>query len=194
MNLAYYDLPVFLRILIAISCLILIMLGEKVLKREKAFRWKGYCLWLVMSVFGLIFGFALDLLTIHLSPEYYRIGKCVAVDNLWLTSLNVGGAAGFLAGALMGGFILMRNKDLVTKSETIPWRILIPTRSIFIMATVGIAIAYIVPLIVTPSPSMSALLTPEQIKPFFQVQQIHAGAYLGAAIGFLFVVKEPLNG
>jgi hypothetical protein len=189
-NFTYYDLPVFTRIAFAVVILALLMITEVFIKKEKAFRWKGYALWLTMAVLGLIFGFLLDLVTIRISPEYYRIGKGVTIDNIWMTCLNVGGAAGFLSAALVGGIILIKNKQAVIERASIPWEILKSTKIIFGFACALSLIAYSLPLLLSPNRVFLSKLSPEQVEPFFRVQQVHAGAYLGALIGFLIVMSR----
>lgn len=186
---SYYNSPPLWRIALVIVLLILVMVLEKILKKDQAFRWKTYSLWLIMAMCGMLFGFLLDLITINLSLEYYRIGKAVSVDNIFITALQVGGVGGFVAGIWIGAIFLYKNRQYVRESRTIPWDLLRPIVIILISAVFGVLLAWSLPLVRTPDPYYILLLKNKDVEAFFRVQQMHAGAYLFAFIGTLVSLR-----
>ena len=149
-------------------------------------RAKEYSLLLGCGLLGALVGLLQDLISIRVSPDYFVLGKGIEDDaDFTRQVLLLGTYAGFIAGLVLGGLLLLANQPRPTRA-TLSYRALL---SRGVSRTLGLALAG-VPLgfLIGPGSPLRGqvgrnLLPPEALERFLQVWGMHYGLYGGAALG-----------
>ncbi|CAG0929807.1 hypothetical protein PLCT1_01139 [Planctomycetaceae bacterium] len=167
----------------------IVALIERRVHRERATRWREYLFLLLCALAGGVFGVCTDAFTASASPEYFWLGKGVPDDDrFWPRVIELGFQAGFFAGAIIGGFLLVANSvnrhlpalPLPRLGRYVPW--IMVTASV-ITTVAGLFIPKWDPLELREQ--MSRTLTPDELRRFMNVWNIHAGLYCGGGLGTL---------
>ncbi|MFZ5830079.1 MAG: hypothetical protein ACOY3P_08325 [Planctomycetota bacterium] len=160
-------------------------------------KWKEYGFVLLAGVLGAAFGFANDLITSSLSPDYFVFGKGIA-EGPWFTlrASTVGIEAGFSAGAIAGAVCLFagvggrRLPPLgYPKLLGMLWR---PVALAMIAAVVS-AFCFRQYDPMNLAKQLQRFLDSDQMQRFLLVWWIHAGLYFGLLAGVVWIVVDVLR-
>jgi hypothetical protein len=193
-----YRVPFWARGIAVMSALVLVAAVERVVAGARAQRWKEYGAWVVMGAFGAAFGACNDIITSRVSPLYFELGKGLSrVDAQQFVRhvADLGARAGFAAGLLLGGVLLLAN----TTGTSVP-----RLRVVELMAhaLVPIALAAVLAPVVAFSTDwdvqglgdeLRLALSDSDVDAFLFVQRAHAGAYIGAALGTIMACASVLR-
>lgn len=153
----------------------------------EATRWREYVFLLLAGLIGGIIGIANDHVTATISPEYFFIGKGIALgDGFRLHVTELGFHAGLLAGVVIGGAFLMANNSKPNR-PSLPAKKLVrfalyPILGALILVPLGALLAWLFdPLNFTAD--LHEALTPPQITRFLAVWGVHLGLYAGGLLG-----------
>ncbi len=174
---------------VAILCAVLAALAlfDWLRYRQLATRWREYVFLMVCGFAGGIFGICVDAFTATGSPEYFWLGKNFPDDDrFWPRVFALGFQAGFFAGAIVGGLLLLANSvnrplpqlSIPRLGRFVPWTML--------AAVIGATAACVAVPPWDPlnlKEQMSRTLTPDELRRFMQVWSIHIGLYCGGAAG-----------
>jgi len=149
-------------------------------------RAKEYSLLLGCGLLGALIGLLQDLISIRVSPDYFVVGKGIEDDaDFTRQVLLMGSYAGFIAGLVLGGLLLLVNQPRPSR-ETLGYRALLARG---VPRTLGVAMAGVpIGFLIGPNSPLRAqvgrsLLEAEALERFLQVWGMHYGLYGGAALG-----------
>ena len=101
-----------LRLLLLTLLLMSVALVELWLKGPAARRWKEYLFLYGSGTFAALLGALNDAYTVSVSPDYFISGKGLeAGDGLMLRAMGFGARAGFVAGIILAGCLLLRYRS-----------------------------------------------------------------------------------
>lgn len=154
----------------------------------EARRAREYGFLLACGLVGALAGASLDQLSVHLSPEYFVQGKGLeGGPGLALRASVLGGQAGFVAGLIAGGALLLVNQprpDRPLLSELrvlrlgLPWVLALAVGAELVC---GLVLPHLDPLGLKPW--LKGLVADDRIEAFVTVQSMHVGLYSGALLG-----------
>jgi hypothetical protein len=154
-------------------------------------RAKEYGILLACGLLGAVVGFVQDQISIRVSPDYFVHGKGIERGpNFARDVLFMGTYAGFVAGLVLGGLLLLTNQPRATRGQHTPGELLRGA----IPRTLGPALACVpLGLLVAPSTPLRGLvgknlLPPAETERFLQVWGMHIGLYTGAALGLVWAL------
>lgn len=166
----------------------LFALVDWVIHGRRAKRWREYVFLLGCAELGAVFGAGIDQITARLSPEYFIMGKHIEPgEGYWTSVMRLGVQAGFFAGAVVGGLLLIANSVAPIRQ---PLRLIVLAR--FLLLPIGLAIAgaclggLILALCQPPSlidNEFTRYLDANAITRFCIVWGTHLGLYYGGAAG-----------
>lgn len=149
-------------------------------------RAKEYGLLLGCGLLGALVGVLQDLISLRVSADYFVFGKGIERDGDFTRQvLLMGSYAGFVAGLVLGGLLLLVNQPRPNRA-VLGYRALLKRG---VPRTLGPALLG-VPAGFGLGPSSPLrtqvgknLLPPEALEPFLQVWGMHYGLYGGALLG-----------
>ena len=180
------------RLLILVLLMALVAWLDWRRRGPEATRWREYVFLLLAGLIGGIIGIANDHITATISPEYFFIGKGIALgDGFRRHVTELGFHAGLLAGVVIGGAFLMANNPKPNRSRLSAKKLLrfalYPILGALILVPLGSVLAYYFdPL--NFSSDLSEALSPEQIGRFLAVWGVHLGLYAGGLVGAMTAV------
>ncbi|MGE0710886.1 MAG: hypothetical protein AB7N76_16170 [Planctomycetota bacterium] len=153
-------------------------------------RWREYSFLLACGLLGALVGGLQDQLSVRVSPDYFLYGKGLegGADLAWRASV-LGGQAGFVAGVIAAGVLLLVNQPRPARpalSELAAARVAVPW--VVGAALGGEALGALVLGPLDPlcyARELRGLLAPEAALGFTRVWGMHAGLYGGAALGLV---------
>jgi hypothetical protein len=176
-----------LRILVLILLLGIVAGVEWYLGRSRATRWREYAFLGGCALFGGLFGVAVDQVTARIAPEYFWIGKGIdAGEDFWPDVLALGFQAGFIAGAFIGGLLLVANS--ISNAQA-PLRFAKLARFIGLPLAAGLLAALVGALLIPRWDPMNLrdqltrTLDEGELNRFLIVWGIHLGLYVGGLAG-----------
>lgn len=96
------------RLGLLVTLAVVVALGELVFLGRRARRWREYLFIAAAGLFGALLGMLVDSLTSRISPAYFVIGKGLeGGPGLHVRASLLGARAGFIAGAVMAGALLV---------------------------------------------------------------------------------------
>lgn len=159
-------------------------------------RWQEYLFLYSAGACAALLGALNDLYTVSVSPDYFISGKGLeAGDGLMLRAMGLGAQAGFVAGVVIAGCLLLR-----FRRET--WRTLVQFIAWISGGAIGIAwlSQLILPRFLSSLDYVSQMPWSDQQKEdFIFVWSIHIGLYIGALLMLLVIVigvksqRQPLR-
>ena len=154
----------------------------------EARRAREYGFLLACGLVGAVAGASLDQLSVRISPEYFELGKGLEGGaGLALRASILGGQAGFVAGLIAGGALLLVNQprpDRPLLSELrvlrlgLPWVLALAVGA---EVVAGLVLPRLDPLGLEPW--LKGLVADDRIEAFVTVQSMHVGLYSGALLG-----------
>jgi hypothetical protein len=162
-------------------------------KRKAATRWREYSFLLAAGALGSVFGIAVDHLTATLSPEYFILGKGLDTEAGFRGQVTrLGMHAGFSAGIVIGGLLLLAN-NARPDCPALPYRRLLRLLGAPIVAAVALA-PFSAAVLSMWDPldfrgQLAGLLSESQADRFAAVWGVHVGLYLGGLVGAAYAVR-----
>lgn len=182
-----------LRVGVLAAVLGLFALADWAVHGRRAKRWREYVFLLGCAELGAAFGVGVDQITARLSPEYFIIGKHIEPgEGYWTSVMQLGVQAGFFAGAVVGGLLLIANSVAPSRQ---PLRLIVLAR--FLLVPIGLAIAgacqggLVLALCPPPSFMVDKFRSQLEATALFRlciVWGIHLGLYIGGVAGTVFAV------
>lgn len=176
------EIPFALRLVVLLVVLATVAGLERWKRGEAATRWREYSFLLAAAAVGAVFGASFDQISLSISPEYFELGKGIETgEGFRLRVTTLGAQAGFVAGLILGGVLLMANTPK-PELEALPyrrlaWHVLPVPLAALVLAPLG----SVVMAVVAPDLEIAANVLPR----FLTVWGLHCGLYLGALIGVL---------
>lgn len=150
-----------------------------------------YAFLLLCGLLGALLGASLDQISVRVSPEFFEFGKGLrGGPGLSLRASILGGQAGFVAGLVAGGVLLLVNQGKPERpaltaraclATALPW--------IVGLALTAEAVGYAWLWRLDPAnlrPELAELHFPgDRIDGFVRVQAMHLGLYSGAVLGLV---------
>ena len=178
---AYYQTPFIFRLGLLAGFLAAVAGIERAVRGKSAGRWREYLVWCAFGVAGGLFGVAVDLVTFHMSPAYFELGKGISEESLG-DALGLGFEAGFLAGMVVGGLFLWAARPGLEYGRI----------ALHLAWPVGLGLlgAILNPVVlrldlIFALQDMLAVLSAPQAERFVTVAQIHLGLYAGGFVGMV---------
>ncbi len=189
------NVPFPARVLLLIVVLAVFAGIDRWRKGAEATRWREYALLLAAAFLGGTFAALNDQLSLWLSPEFFELGKGIERDESFRYNVTeMGFHAGFLAGAIAAGVLLIANNPKPERPG-LTLRRLLPSVPIVLVPAVlgGAAGAFLWPglvqvLAIEALQNLAASLPPGKGEALLRVNGIHGGLYLGALIGLVVSV------
>ncbi len=155
---------------------------------KRAKRWREYVFLLGCAELGAAFGVGVDQITARLSPEYFIMGKHIEPgEGYWTSVMQLGVQAGFFAGAVVGGLLLIAN-SVAPRCQSL--RLIVLARFLllpFTLATAGACLGGLTLALCGPPPfiddEFTRYLDANAITRFSIVWSTHLGLYYGGAAG-----------
>lgn len=174
---------------VSILCAVLgaLALFDWLRHRQLATRWREYVFLLLCGFAGGVFGICVDAFTASGSPEYFWLGKDAPDDDrFWPRVFALGFQAGFFAGTIIGGLLLVANSmnrrlpalPMSRLFRYVPW---IVVAAVAVATAAGLFLPKWDPL--NLQEQMSRTLTPDELRRFMSVWAIHLGLYCGGCVG-----------
>jgi len=183
-----YSIPFGVRLLGLCLAFAGIALAERWLRQGRATRAQEYPFWLASALAAGLLGSLVDLVTSHLSREYFVLGKGLPEASASAVA-SLGFEAGVVAGAVVGGLLLWADNPRPGRAQLGPWRLarelLWPLGLALALAPVGALLGWL--LSGSFPADWRASLGPAAPR-FALVWGAHAGVYLGALVGTLIGV------
>ncbi|MBN2498641.1 MAG: hypothetical protein JXR96_28885 [Deltaproteobacteria bacterium] len=183
----FYALGFPIRIALLLLVLLSIAAVSHLVSGGRTRRWREYGFWLLVGLGGAVYACLNDLVTYQLSPEYFTLGKGLhnGAVPVWLQVQRLAAEAGFVAGMLIGGALLMANNPGPDRPALHYRRlarfVLWPVAGAILVA---LALAAIPGLDVFGQRSdLARLMGVQAAADFLLVNRIHLGHYAGAVIG-----------
>jgi hypothetical protein len=183
-----------------VALLVLLMLaaaGVDLARRGAgASRWREYAFVLAAGAAAAACGFAHDLVTAWLSPDYFVFGKGLPAEAVRESAALLGLKTGFSAGAIAGAVCLF----VATRKSARPT---LPVRSLAFQIwrpfVLSVLCSLLVPLFLSrwDPLSLSALLRETlgtaRMEAFLRVWWIHVGTYAGLVAGVVWVCVDVVK-
>ncbi len=183
------ELPFWSRLLLLLAVLALLASWDRWRHGGEARRAREYAFLLVCGALGAALGGALDQVSVRVSPEYFVYGKGLdAGSGLAWRAAALGAQAGFVAGLVAGGVLLLTNQPRPERPPlpaaavlrvTLPWLL----GAALLGEAAGALAAPLDPLGLHRD--LDGLVEPAAQKAFLRVWGMHAGLYLGALTGLV---------
>lgn len=191
------DVPFPLRVLLLIVVLAAAAGVDRWRKGAKSTRWREYGFLLAAAFFGGTFAALNDQLSLWLSPEYFELGKGIPRDaSFHYKVTEMGFHAGFLAGAIGAGLLLVFNNPKPER-PALPMRRLLASVPILLAPAVlcGALGAVGWPKLVRALEveallDLASSLPPQVGENLLRVNGIHAGLYFGAIVGLVVAIAR----
>lgn len=180
------------RLLILIAVLAVVAALDRWLKGKEATRWREYLFLLCAATAGGLFAAGVDQVSLALSPEYFVVGKGIEPDaDLRWNVTGLGFHAGFLAGAVCGGALLLVNQPKPDRPALPAARMAVAASYVPVYALLGAPVGVLFWMLAGPSlgPDLEGLMTDGEARLFLLVQGLHMGLYGGALVGALLAVR-----
>jgi hypothetical protein len=169
--------------------------------RAQAAKYREYGFVLIAGIAGALLGWANDLITSSISPEYFTLGKALEEggDLRWRAGV-FGLKEGFSAGIIGGAICLFA---CARKSALSPARARCLVGGLWMPLTGAVFMGLALPRIAGRfdplgfSANLNSLLNADQLSRFRQVWWIHTGLYAGTIIGLAAMIlrrKEISDG
>ena len=156
---------------------IAIVLIDLLVRGRQSTRWREYLVLAVGGACGAAIGAGIDTVTSSISPDYFAFGKELGTaPGLMLRSILLGARAGFCAGAVVTGLLLVASGPLTSLRSPSVASIVSAWGSVAAWSLAAAAVCFLLSWRDTRSSPRS----PEMR--FLLVGWTHAGAYLGAAV------------
>jgi len=154
-----------------------VVLVDLLVRGRNSTRWREYLVLVVGGAFGAAIGAGIDAVTSSISPDYFAHGKGLgAAPGLMLRSVLLGARAGFCAGAVVTGLLLVAAGPLTSLRWHSVAGIASALGSVGAWSLATAAVCFLLSWRDVRSPPAA----PEMR--FVLVGWTHAGAYLGAAV------------
>jgi hypothetical protein len=149
-----------------------------------------YAFLLAVGLIGALVGGLLDQISVRVSPDYFVYGKGLeAGQGLIGRASLLGAQAGFVAGVVAGGVLLLVNQPQPQRPALSGWgalRIALPWVVGVALAGEALGAFALAPLdLMDLERELRGLLEPPRIEAFQVVWGMHAGLYAGAALGLV---------
>ena len=148
-------------------------------------RWKEYLFLYGSGTFAALLGALNDAYTVSVSPDYFINGKGLeAGDGLMLRAMGLGAQAGFVAGIILAGCLLLRYRSAA-------WRDL--SRFVVYIAGGAVALGVLLHILLPAFLSDLDFLTDlpwsdKQKVNFIRAWSMHIGLYAGALLMLLTII------
>ena len=148
-------------------------------------RWKEYLFLYGVGAFAALLGALNDAYTVSVSPDYFISGKGLEDgDGLMLRAMGLGAQAGFVAGIILAGCLLLRYRCAY-------WFDLV--RQVLRITCIAVMIAFlcrfVLPIYLAETELLAAMPWSDERKlQFVNVWSIHMGLYAGAALGLMAIL------
>lgn len=177
------DLPYVARVGVVILFAILVSLVEVVARGRSASRWQEYLALILGGCAGAVFGALIDLSTSSISPMYFTVGKGLDPGPaLQLCAVGIGARAGFSAGVLVVGSMLVALGPTSKLPPTWRSRLSSACLSIAMGSVWAAAISGLIAWFAVGS------ISPDAAERLELVWWTHAGAYAGLGATAVFEV------
>lgn len=156
-------------------------------------RAKEYSLLIGCGLLGALVGLLQDLISIRVSPDYFVHGKGIARDaDFTRQVLLMGTYAGFIAGLVLGGLLLLVNQPRPTRTVHSDRTLLLRGVSRTLgLGFLGVPLGFVIgPRSPLRDQVGENLLSPEALERFLQVWGMHYGLYGGALIGVAWALAH----
>ncbi|MCC6574572.1 MAG: hypothetical protein IT462_12375 [Planctomycetes bacterium] len=180
-----WDWPFITRLGVLLAVMAVAAASDLAIKGCASQRWREYLLLIGFGCLGAVVGVGNDVVTANLSPDYFVLGKDVrAGADFWPGVLAIATEAGFIAGVVLGGALLLAN----SMSKGCPP---LPTGRIVrfaLLPVLAAATGSILGNVISPAlpPIEGVVATPLgswQKSAMHQVRCMHIGLYIGATSG-----------
>lgn len=177
------SIPYWSRVLVLLTLAIVLMIRDRGKGGSKR-RWEYTCLFL-FGIAGSGYGAINDLITVHISPDYFILGKGLrAGESLTTNAIQLGSQAGFSAAAIACAVWLfaLRHTPVPYLCRLIAGKAWLPFVS---AATCSVVFPLFFhgadPLLF--SRQLEGIISHHEIISFITVWWVHVGAYLGLCAG-----------
>jgi hypothetical protein len=182
------DLPFALRLVLLVLVLGVLAAWDRWRHGDQANRWREYGFLLGCGLLGGGFAVLNDLLTATLSPDYFVVAKAIEAGSgfLWRVS-RLAFHAGFLAGAVVGGGLLLVNqprpdRPVLAWRSLLGWGLRVLALAV-LLAPLGALVSWgLDPLGLD---QQLAFVEAERLPALRAVWGTHAGLYTGGALGLV---------
>ncbi len=196
-----HHFPFSYRIALLLGLMLVVSLVDLFRNGARAQKFREYGFIIITGAVGAVVGFANDLITSSISPEYFILGKGLeAGPDLRLQAGLLGLRVGFSAGVIGGAVCLYASRR---KSAYPPVKCSRLLRMLWLPVTAAVLCGIAFPLAFAKfdparfSAQLHTMLDSEAISRFRQVWWIHIGLYAGMAAGLaamlLRAAKERKN-
>ena len=162
--------------------------------RERAVRWREYLFLVVAGLAGGTFGVINDQITATISAEYFELGKGIEQSQRFFQEVALlGFQAGCVAGMVIGSAFLLANQPRSGKAA-------IPLPELFglVRYPLGLAVGMVPPAVLVSlqfdpldlQPVLEEMISQDQVRRVLTVWGIHAGLYLGGALGTVLAISR----
>ena len=189
--------PFSYRITLLLALMLMISLADLYRNGARASKFREYGFILITGAMGGAVGFANDLITSTISPEYFTLGKGLEESpDLRIQAGLFGLRVGFSAGVIGGAVCLYASRGKSTHPPLIFSRLF---RTLWMPVTGAILCAIALPLVFSKfdparfSAQLDTLLDAERISRFRQVWWTHLGLYAGMAIGLTAMILRAVK-
>jgi hypothetical protein len=169
----YYSLDFLRRLTVLLALGIGVVSIDAIRHGRNATKWREYSLLLLVGIAFGLGGAVNDSITVSISPDYFVFGKQLPPETLPSAAILLGFKAGMVAGLIVGGLLL----TYVSSRTDIRGRL---------KAVVSV-LPEVAGFALLGALTLGALVrvTSQVYIPFRLVQGLHAGLYLGLALGTL---------
>ena len=195
---SFYDIPFVQRLLLLVLLASVVVAWDLRRRGREARRWTEYLFLLGSGGAGAVFGVLNDLVTSHVSPEYFTLGKGIAAGEGFVGRVvQLGAEAGFVAAVVAAGLYLLANNPRRGR-PSLPYRRLVrlSLRTLAVAAMSGAALGAVVFLAVPEdlSPGSGEELSPTVRHGYLVVWSIHLGLYLGLGAAVVWGLTTIIRG
>jgi hypothetical protein len=159
---------------------------------KKASRFREYGFVLLTGLIGAVVGFANDLVTCSISPDYFVLGKGLATGDGLRWRAGIYGAQAGLAAGIIGGAVCLFTA--VRKSADLTAQLLRLAKALWVPLAAAIVVAAALPILARDADpfqfgaDLEPLLNPGQIARFLWVWWMHTGLYTGMFLGLVALI------
>jgi fructose-specific phosphotransferase system IIC component len=180
------------RVVLLLGLMVIVAAIDRLRHREKATRFREYGFILLTGLIGVLAGFANDLVTSSISPDFFVLGKGLTPgEGLRWRAGFYGAQAGFAAGIVGGAVCLLAS---VKKSADLTGQLIRLVKVLWVPLAGAILLGAALPLLVRDADpahlasKLETLLNPEQIERFRRVWWTHIGLYAGMLLGLMAII------
>ena len=172
--------------------MVIIALTDLYRNGKEATKFREYGFLVTTGVLGALFGFANDLITSTISPDYFTLGKGLDEGpDLQMRAGLYGLQVGFSAGIIGGGICLYLCRR---KSAHPPAKISRLFQLLWMPVAGAVLCGILLPMALSPfdpakfASQLAAILDAARISRFRQVWWTHVGLYAGMIIGLMAMI------